>query len=537
MANASSVNRRVRFILEEENGKDKCRDLGNGKKETKEAENNATTIKEERETQDKGLRKNNNKAVENEKKLKSREFESVKLDTKQDLSSDEKTLRSEGCDDDDENEESAQKKILATEEKNKDLKDSYEKACRKYGATPSSRFMHQSTTSVVVDMKHYGLGDKGARAIAMTMRENNQNLECLNLHDNGIGDVGVKSVCDMMASNSSLTKLDLSGNRVGKPGVSALSEMLQSNVYLKDLNLSGCAIKSGSDVEKFISSLVVNNQLESLNLSNNEIGDGGAICLGPVLLSNQSLRFLDVSWNNIHSAGAEALCRGLSRNVTLTELDISWNGLGNNGAEFIKQSLLENKSLRILNLCCNHISLDGVKQIVKALTRSRTLEVLRIGKNPFLSSGASMILKSLLANQHSALFELSLDGVVFNEECEARLSALLEQNPMFLCTWDVTIKGGSVVSSKQPEPMELLLICIHNQGFRLIDFYRILTNDYKGLLLKKEEFVTGVKKRSFPFSEKQLRAMFDVLDTKKSGSITFEQFLVLKNYKRQKRRR
>ncbi|XP_031549260.1 leucine-rich repeat-containing protein 74B-like [Actinia tenebrosa] len=330
--------------------------------------------------------------------------------------------------------------------------------------------------------------------------------------------------------------LDLSGNRVGKPGLTALGEMLEFNVNLKELNLSGCQIQAGSDAEAFVSSLCVNSQLKSLNLSYNEIGDSGAIRLGPVLVNNQSLTFLDISWNNIRSAGAEALCRGLSRNTSLTELDLSWNGLGNFGAECTKQTLIDNKSIRILNLSSNHISITGIKHIAQALHRNRTLQVLKIGKNPFLSSGASMILKSLLANQQSALCELTLEDVVFNEECETHLSALLEQNPTFLCTWDVTIKGGSVISGKQPEPMELLLICIHNQGFRLIDFYKILINDHTRLSLKKEEFVTGIKKRNFPFSDKQLRALFDVLDTKKGGIITFEQFIVLKNYRRQKRR-
>jgi Ca2+-binding EF-hand superfamily protein len=59
-------------------------------------------------------------------------------------------------------------------------------------------------------------------------------------------------------------------------------------------------------------------------------------------------------------------------------------------------------------------------------------------------------------------------------------------------------------------------------------------NDYTGLLLKKEEFIVGIKKRNFPFSDKQLRALFDVLDTKQSGSITFDQFIAVKNSRKQK---
>ncbi|KAK3733911.1 hypothetical protein QZH41_000981 [Actinostola sp. cb2023] len=406
-------------------------------------------------------------------------------------------------------------------------KDVYSRACRDLGIVPASIFLKQCDTSSI-ELKHYGVGFKGARAVAMAMKYN-QTVQTLNLHDNDIREAGIRDICDMMTINVWLTKLDLSGNSgVGKTGLTAMANMIEQAVMLKTLNLSGCKLQ-GIGVQGLISCLASNHRLETLDLSSNEIGDTGAVCFETVLSKNRTLSSLNLSCNAISFLGLEPFCNGLSQNSTLEELNLSLNGIANHGAECMSIVLGPNKSLKVLDLQHNHISMTGIESVAKSLRRNTSLQVLKIGKNPFLASGASVLLNSLQENPDSSLRELILDGIAFNKECTDEVSILTTQNPLFVCKWDGSIRGGSVMEGEQQMPMELLLMCINEQGFRLLDFYRYLTNDNDSGVLTRENFISGTKKRNFPFGEKELASLFDFLDTKGCGSISYDQFLSIKN--------
>ena len=47
--------------------------------------------------------------------------------------------------------------------------ETYDAACRKYRALPSASFRRRLANAHSIDLKHYGLGPKGAQAIAVPM--------------------------------------------------------------------------------------------------------------------------------------------------------------------------------------------------------------------------------------------------------------------------------------------------------------------------------------------------------------------------------
>ena len=63
--------------------------------------------------------------------------------------------------------------------------------------------------------------------------------------------------------------------------------------------------------------------LTKLDLSDNNIGSGGAESLATALKTNKTLTNLDLSDNNIGPAGAESLATALKTNTTLTKLTVS----------------------------------------------------------------------------------------------------------------------------------------------------------------------------------------------------------------------
>lgn len=409
----------------------------------------------------------------------------------------------------------------------------YLKACSDLNVIPASIFKRQYNTSSI-NLKHYGISDNGAIAVARALKSN-QTVQELNLHDNGLGAEGVEAICGMMTVNLCISSLDISSNSLGKSGMAAVARMIQNSPRLKKLDISHCKIQ-GIGVKDVICSLSNNRCLQELNLSYNEISDSGAACFEKVLLRNTTLKSLDISFNNISFVGMETLYNGLTETETLEELSLAWNGLGDNGAALIGIVLSNNTSIKVLDISYNHLSPVGIEHVADSLGDNSTLKVLKIGGNPFLTHGAELLLDALLQEtSKSSLKELVLDGIAFNKECENKLSVLRSIQPNFVCKWDGSIRGGAVIESEIALPLDLYLTTIYSQGFRLLDFYRYLSQD--GGSLTREDFIVGSRKRHFPFGEKELGKLFDFLDTNNKGSINYDEFLIIRNDFQQTRKK
>jgi len=407
---------------------------------------------------------------------------------------------------------------------NKTTTERYLDACDSLNTVPVTKFARQCTTGHV-DLKHYGIRDIGAQAVAIAL-EKDIIVTSLCLHDNGIRDVGSVALSRMLKENCFVSSLDLSENKIGKEGARAIAEMLLENASLQEVKLSGCGIH-GKDIKQFLDALSFNPHLKSLDFSYNDLGDEGAIRLGRALSRNQKVEFLDISWNNIRASGIEELAKGLARNTRLQELDLSWNCFLDEGTTHLSSALAQNCCLKVLEMHSCGIHTTGSFKIANALEKNQSLEVLRIGKNPFQSSGACSLLRSVRCNQTGALRELLLDDIVFDEECVKELASLLEERPNFTCSWDVSIRGGHAAKGKKrkPDVVEIFLTFVRTRGLRLIDLFRMLAKDGNATSISKTEFIAGMKKLNAPLKDHQLRAMFEVLDENHDDLVEFYEFL------------
>ena len=411
--------------------------------------------------------------------------------------------------------------------RNKTTTERYLDACYVLSTVPVGRFLRQCTTGHV-DLKHYGIRDTGAQAVA-TALETDMTVTALYLHDNGISEAGSAALSKMLKDNCFVTKLDLSENKIGKLGAEAIGEMLLENAALRELNLRGCGIH-GKDVQRFLGAVRGNPHLKSLDFGYNDLGDEGAIHLGKALLRNQTLETLDVSWNNIRAPGIEELAKGLAQNKTLKELDLSWNYFLDDGAGHVRFALVQNCSLVVLEMRSCSIHTLGAHKIADALKVNEGLEVLRIGKNPFQSAGACSLLRGARCNRKGVLRELVLDDVVFDRECETELHALLEQRPNFTCCWDVSITGGHVSKTEDnPDAVEIFFTFVRTRGLRLIDLVRMMAKDTNATTVTKTEFIAGLKKLNAPLKDHQLRALFAALDINNDDLVQFSEILSSKS--------
>ncbi|XP_029183440.2 leucine-rich repeat-containing protein 74B-like [Acropora millepora] len=404
----------------------------------------------------------------------------------------------------------------------------YFEACESLGTVPVTRFLRECQAGVV-DLKHYGIRDIGAQAIARAL-EQDIVVTNLCLHDNGIEETGSVALSRALKDNCFVTNFDLSENKLGKEGACAIGEMLLENASLQELNLSGCGVH-GKDIKLFLDALSFNPHLRSLDFSYNDLGDEGAIYLGRALQKNEKLESLDLSWNNIRVTGIEELANGLAKNKSLRELDLAWNCFSDEGANYLSCALVQNDCLEVLEMQSCGIHTAGALRIAEALKLNQTMEVLRVGKNSFQSSGVCSLLRGLRYNCTSALRELVLEDMVFDKDCEVELDALLEERPNFTCSWGVSIRGGDVKKGvKKPDTMELFLTFVRTKGLRLVDLFRIISKDGNASTINKNEFITGMKKLNVPLKDHQLRALFDSLDINGDESVEFHEFLGLRSH-------
>jgi len=127
---------------------------------------------------------------------------------------------------------------------------------------------------------------------------------------------------------------------------------------------------------------------KSLDLSNNSIGNEGAIDLAEMLKVNKSLTRLDLSNNSIGDDGAIALAKMLKVNTSLEWLILSNNSIGDKGAKALAKTLKEvNRSLKCLILSNNSIGDNGVIALTKMYNDSTSLVWLILFDNPIGDKG------------------------------------------------------------------------------------------------------------------------------------------------------
>ncbi|KAI9349264.1 hypothetical protein DFJ73DRAFT_409939 [Zopfochytrium polystomum] len=256
---------------------------------------------------------------------------------------------------------------LAVDEilKRRTVQNPYITACKVLGIVPVTHFA-QNVTAPEIVLKHYGLGPKGAQAIAYVL-EGNNTLAHLDLSDNWI-ESGGAFIGRSLQINRTLVHLNLANNRLGLQSGVELAEMLAFNACLKTLILTGNLL-GDKEAAHLADGIKQNTTLQVLNLSRNRIGDLGAIALGAGLVSNDSLRELDLTWNEIRARGFAGFFSHLKENGGLARLSIQENGIGDS-TQAIGAYLVKTNAIQQLNLSNAQIGDAGLVAIAKGLEQN-----------------------------------------------------------------------------------------------------------------------------------------------------------------------
>jgi len=182
--------------------------------------------------------------------------------------------------------------------------------------------------------------------------------ESVDLSDLDLNVDQARQVAYALGGNRALTSLDVSRNDIGDGGKSAIGDALlsSSTSRLQFLTCNEWSIEVGTS---------------SLGLADKRLNAADAKLLAGVIKFNRSLKSANLAENDIGDEGAIAISAALESNTTLTDLNLEakYDGvkISASGAQAIAKMLAVNRSLKSVDLEYNDIPEEGKRQLRNAV--------------------------------------------------------------------------------------------------------------------------------------------------------------------------
>ncbi len=230
-------------------------------------------------------------------------------------------------------------------------------------------------------------------------------------------------------TDESVQKLDLSDCKIGDHNIEFITKSINKalvyvpepeyqwheNLDLQRLDLSKNHIELGCIiVVDMISNL---RTIKSINLSNNNMGNKGAMMLAEAMLKLAKIEELILSNCEIGNKGSISLCESIKWKKSLLVLDLSGNRIDERGVSgYIAKYLEEVSSLLAVDLSYNRIGLTGLELLMKAISLNRSIETLKLSGNLFGNKGGPLIAQMIPMNRsikHLILKDIKLQADSF----------------------------------------------------------------------------------------------------------------------------
>eukprot|EP01133_Synstelium_polycarpum_P014187 gene14187-16727_t len=274
---------------------------------------------------------------------------------------------------------------------------------------------------------YLGWNQVGPQTAVVMAESLHTNATLETLHIDGIDDASGAQLCEALTTNKALTDLNLVDCKLRNNTAQRLGASLATNNHLLDINFR--LNRLGNSLESIAKALATNTTLTRVNLTDNLIGDDEASRLfGQAFATNTSIVSLSLNLNDLGDVFGAALGLSLLSNNTLCLLDLSNNSIGLDGATHIVSALETNQTLRLVNLCQNNKITNAIGQVVGQVLRSNhslvQLELAGVGMS---NTGAIAIADAIAANVHLRRLNLG-DNAIQDEGAIAFCKALKTNN-------------------------------------------------------------------------------------------------------------
>ncbi|KAK4759166.1 hypothetical protein SAY87_022297 [Trapa incisa] len=236
-----------------------------------------------------------------------------------------------------------------------------------------------------------GISEEAACAISELI-PSTEKLKVLHFHNNMTGDEGALAIAEVVKRSPLLEDFRCSSTRIGSDGGVALAEALGNCVHLKKLDLRDnmFGAEGGIALSKALSK---QPDLTEIYLSYLNLEDEGAISIANVLKEGApSLKVLEMAGNDITTEGAPALSACVASKESLTKLNLSENELKDGGTILVAKILEEgHDKLEEVDFNTNLIRRAGALCLAKVVARKAKFKLLNINGNFISNDGVDDI--------------------------------------------------------------------------------------------------------------------------------------------------
>ena len=226
-------------------------------------------------------------------------------------------------------------------------------------------------------------------------------------------------VIEAMRGLPKLQTLGLGSNKLGSLGAQALARALQNSPEIRNLYWASAGLRA-RDVEIIFSAIPTQN-LRSLELNHNTIGEQGGEALGKALKNCGSLESLGLRHCKIGSKEILNLVVAMGHHcLGLRRLDLYDNDLGDEGADKVMEPLASYRKLVSLDIGDNGIGESGVCKIASLLPRFSGLDTLILSHNIINQASARFLTDAL--DQCSSLKYVDLSSPSLSREAHELFS-------------------------------------------------------------------------------------------------------------------
>ncbi|KAI3787755.1 hypothetical protein L2E82_00146 [Cichorium intybus] len=275
--------------------------------------------------------------------------------------------------------------------------------------------------------------------------------------------VEVMKMFSSALEGANLNSLNLSNNLLGERGVKAFGDLLKSQNNLVELYLMNAGISE--DAAKAIRELIPStNKLKILHFHNNVSKDEGGIAISQIIKESPNLEDFRCSSTRVGSVGGIALSESLKTCTLLKKLDLHDNMFGPQTGQTLGRVLSAHVNLIEIYLSKLRLEDEGVIAVVNGLKDSASgLEILELAGNGITSEAATALANCIKSKKHS-LTKLNLSENELKDAGATVIGEALEGDFGRLSIVDLSSNG-----IRQGGAMVLAKAVVGKPGFRLLN--------------------------------------------------------------------
>lgn len=217
----------------------------------------------------------------------------------------------------------------------------------------------------------------------------------------GMGNTYASVFAKAIKDNQNIESLNLRNNRLGDHSVLQLISNLERRRLKKlDLSYNQLGEKSLMAIARIIADDTTSIQylsLEGIHLSTSSL-----IPICQALMNNSVMRVLNIAKNKLDERAGKPLGLMLDYNRYLEKLDLHWNNLRGNGAVALFEGLAENISLLELDISWNGLGRDSLSKAVTRINecfiKNNTLRHIDLSNNRFSTEESEILSRGIMQN-------------------------------------------------------------------------------------------------------------------------------------------